>query len=557
MIPKGGGWGFFGWHTVDLNVHTDIIITEGEYDAMAVSEALSMLPLDHPLRDVPTVSLPNGCNSFPPDLIPLLEQFRRIYLWLDDDKSGREGCEKLATKLGKHRCWVVQPLTDVSPRPKDANDALRMMKPAPPQGLLEMGKVPPSAPSSSPSSSSPFLAPSSPIPHTSNAATVDSVVQDSPSSILPSSGETTAPQTTESKPKRWRRRSDQPINTINTQSVHTDGASLGSSYSYSTATDPKELVSTKAAKDLVWGLYEGRNIIAEMIEAATIPRHHRIEQFSDRKEEVIAAILSNSQGNERVGTQTPSLDPLCALVKGFRRGELVVFTGPTGSGKTTLLSQLSIDFAKEGVPTLWGSFEIKNLTLMKKMLTQYHPGQDIKALKSTQLRQLADDFEALPLSFMNFHGASHIDEIIEAIDFCIYRDDVEHIIIDNLQFMMPRREAGVNMAMSKFDMQDMVVDRLRKLATEKNVNVILVVHPRKEQDDFALGISSIFGTAKATQEADVVLILQNRKVMKDNVLTPDLAIDVRKNRYDGHLGSIKLAFNSGRSSFYELKEDKK
>jgi ABC-type arginine transport system ATPase subunit len=35
------------------------------------------------------------------------------------------------------------------------------------------------------------------------------------------------------------------------------------------------------------------------------------------------------------------------ICKGFRGGELVVFTGPTGAGKTTLLSQLSLDFAKE------------------------------------------------------------------------------------------------------------------------------------------------------------------------------------------------------------------
>jgi hypothetical protein len=38
--------------------------------------------------DLPAISLPNGCNSLPADLIPLLERFTRIYLWLDNDKSG-------------------------------------------------------------------------------------------------------------------------------------------------------------------------------------------------------------------------------------------------------------------------------------------------------------------------------------------------------------------------------------------------------------------------------------------------------------------------------------
>ena len=38
--------------------------------------------------DIPAISLPNGCNSLPLELIPLLERFTKIYLWLDNDKSG-------------------------------------------------------------------------------------------------------------------------------------------------------------------------------------------------------------------------------------------------------------------------------------------------------------------------------------------------------------------------------------------------------------------------------------------------------------------------------------
>ena len=71
---------------------------------MAASQGLSSLGKDHPLYDIPAVSLPNGiiwfynfissqnilkgCNSLPIDLIPKLEIFEKIYLWLDNDKSG-------------------------------------------------------------------------------------------------------------------------------------------------------------------------------------------------------------------------------------------------------------------------------------------------------------------------------------------------------------------------------------------------------------------------------------------------------------------------------------
>lgn len=60
----------------------------------------------------------------------------------------------------------------------------------------------------------------------------------------------------------------------------------------------------------------------------------------------------------------------------------------------------------------------------------------------------------------------------------------------------------------KFDQQDQAISQFRQFATEKNVNVILVVHPRKEDDDAALGVASIGGSAKASQESDIVIIMQ-------------------------------------------------
>lgn len=56
--------------------------------------------------------------------------------------------------------------------------------------------------------------------------------------------------------------------------------------------------------------------------------------------------------------------------------------------------------------------------------------------------------------------------------------------------------------------QDVALDKFRKFATEQNVHITLVIHPRKEDEGHKLTTSSIFGSAKATQEADLVMILQ-------------------------------------------------
>ena len=49
--------------------------------------------------DIPAISLPNGCNSLPVELIPLLERFSKVYLWLDNDKSGK----RTSSYLDYHR----------------------------------------------------------------------------------------------------------------------------------------------------------------------------------------------------------------------------------------------------------------------------------------------------------------------------------------------------------------------------------------------------------------------------------------------------------------------
>lgn len=223
-------------------------------------------------------------------------------------------------------------------------------------------------------------------------------------------------------------------------------------------------------------------------------------------------------------------------IKGFRKGEFSIFTGPTGSGKTTFLSQLSLDFAISGVPTLWCSFEIKNEVLLSTMVNQY-AGIDL-AKDPNRFDFVADRFENIPMYFQTYFGSTHVDDVVTMIDYAIYTHDVGHVVIDNLQFML----SGQGRGFDRFEMQDEVVAKLRKMASTHNVHITLVIHPRKGEDGADLTLSSIFGTAKSTQEADNVMILQQRDKYR--------VIDIKKNRYDGEIGRSSLWFDK-QSKRYE------
>jgi twinkle protein len=120
----------------------------------------------------------------------------------------------------------------------------------------------------------------------------------------------------------------------------------------------------------------------------------------------------------------------------------------------------------------------------------------------------------------------------------VYVNDCQHVILDNMQFMISRK--STNSSWDKFDVQDAAIEKFRKFATDRNVHLTLVCHPRKEAEDTRLNISSFYGSAKATQEADTVLILQNERGKK--------SMEVKKNRFNGDLGHVPLYFDrqSGR-----------
>jgi twinkle protein len=69
-----------------------IVITEGEFDAMAV----------HQETGLPCVSLPNGANSLPISLLKFFERFERIYLWLDADEVGQNAVEKFSKVIFRY-----------------------------------------------------------------------------------------------------------------------------------------------------------------------------------------------------------------------------------------------------------------------------------------------------------------------------------------------------------------------------------------------------------------------------------------------------------------------
>jgi len=70
-----------------------------------------------------------------------------------------------------------------------------------------------------------------------------------------------------------------------------------------------------------------------------------------------------------------------------------------------------------GMKTLWGSFEIPYVRLIKKMLRQVH-GDEIQP---HQINQAFEKFQKLPISFMDYHGSLNVLLLLLLLLFLVNR----------------------------------------------------------------------------------------------------------------------------------------
>lgn len=286
-------------------------------------------------------------------------------------------------------------------------------------------------------------------------------------------------------------------------------------------------------------LQTSKTSLLSVVRAAQPVSHKAITTFHSLRAGV-ADMLHNVEAS--AGVRWSRFPSLGRLLKGFRRGELTVFTGPTGSGKTTFMCEYSLDLCVQGVNTLWGSFEIQNERLAKIMLTQFSLISLEKHIDEFDF--WADKFELLPLYFMTFHGEQSMRNVLDAMSHAVYVHDIQHVVVDNVQFMMGVGEDSSRV--DRFWKQDLLVGAFRRFATQHNCHVTLVMHPRKERDSEELSNHSIFGGAKASQEADNVLILQDGRLSSSRGRKH---LQVTKNRFDGDIGVMPLEFNKENLTF--------
>lgn len=262
------------------------------------------------------------------------------------------------------------------------------------------------------------------------------------------------------------------------------------------------------------------------------------------------------------GYQTPWPN-VNQIIKGLRKGELIVLSSPPKYGKSTMALNISYHLAKdENVPVLFMCMEMGPDRLARK-LTSMETSVADENISFGDVMAAKFEMRGKPFYLPERVRTEDPEKIFETIRACHKRYGIEFLVFDNLHFLCRqvdklREQVGV------------VVQNFKLLAEELHIPVLLIVHPRKLKGKGPMTSDDLRESAAIHADADMVIILHRKRLTAisedDNydddgddargILSEETSIIVDANRY-GADGTTKLLFLGEKSKFVEMHEERR
>ena len=239
-------------------------------------------------------------------------------------------------------------------------------------------------------------------------------------------------------------------------------------------------------------------------------------------------------------------------------GTLIICTGKRGTGKTTLLIQNALEWAREGMPVLVWCGEMTPKRLAMKLI-QCLMGVKVKEITA---ELMADCFELLsniPI-YLGYHATNPSKEVIETMAVQAYkRFGVKMFIVDNLLCISQN-------AKDPMVEEGRVAQTLNNFCIRYEANVILVAHPRKNDDDAIETANDIKGNSNVINLASQAFTVFRKSTAPKKaddlmggfdvqILDNRAAIVPLKARFEGGNGTGYLFFEGEYSRFRDMQPE--
>lgn len=274
-------------------------------------------------------------------------------------------------------------------------------------------------------------------------------------------------------------------------------------------------------------------------------------------EATMASLMEKVVASARDGEGTPLPTPwpnLNAVLKGgIAKGELAILAARPGMGKTALATCFAVETARRGVPVLFISREVKDLTLGQRIIARearidsafFRQGADHLGDLMPAIERAANSLAPLPLRILEKSVApmtpSEIRRLVRSTSNCGL------VVIDYLQLLTPDTQQ-VNREREVAEMSRSI----KRLALDCDCPVLLLSQLNRNVEESAREprLSDLRESGAIEQDADIVIFLHAEKADAKHHKMPARAI-VAKGRSSG-TGSACFVFEKKFADFRQL-----
>lgn len=222
-------------------------------------------------------------------------------------------------------------------------------------------------------------------------------------------------------------------------------------------------------------------------------------------------------------------------------GELVVVGARPGVGKTSWATQVAIESAKAGLPSLFLTTEMPEDSIWDRITSQHARVNSEKlrfpkamtTLERSKIYEASESLASLPLTVLDV-GYRTIDELVGLCRRQVETLGLKIIFVDYLQ-----RLFGSDKKTSRYEEVSEISRKLKTLAVETKTVVIALAQfsrPPKEHEGKLPTMASLRDSGQIEQDADMIMLFSRPL---DSV---SITAQVAKNRH-GSIGQFPLGFD--------------
>ena len=259
--------------------------------------------------------------------------------------------------------------------------------------------------------------------------------------------------------------------------------------------------------------------------------HDRILYAEDKRKEL--AELSKQTLPFRAMT---SLSTLNECIDGFRKGQLVIISGPPKHGKSQLAVTLTVDFW-EKYRCVWFQYELG----YEEFLERFPENPEGK----------------IDFYIPNYMESGNLKWVEARVIESKQKFNSEIVFIDLLDYLQDPEVLKVNINLAAYVTG--IIHKLKRLAIDQNVLIFLMTHIRKNQwtKSDVPDAEELKDSAGIAQLADTVLMIirkrANTKTNFDDFYDGNNALlGVVANRHNGRTKKIPLIYDFGSKKFREI-----